>query len=75
MDGEQKWYFKWWTVIAGLLTLGPFAFPLLWKSKDFNLFWKWVLTVTITGITVVLLWSTWKIVAIVLEHFRSLGLI
>lgn len=71
---EQKWYFKWWTVIAALLVLGPFAFPLLWKSKDFNLFWKWVLTIVISVMTVALLWSTWKIVQIVIEQYRSFGL-
>ena len=71
---EDKWYLKWWSVIVGLITLGPFAFPLLWKSKDFNLFWKWFLTVAILAVTAALIWSTWKIVQIMLDQFKLLGL-
>ena len=74
MIDEQKWYLKWWSVIAALLILGPFAFPFLWKSKDFNLFWKLAITIVITAITVGLVWSTWAIVQMMIDQFRAAGL-
>ena len=72
---EERWYFKWWTVFVALIILGPFAFPLLWKSKDFNLFWKFFLTVGFTIITIVMIWGSWKTVEIALKHFKEIGLI
>ena len=74
MSNDQKWYFKWWSVIVLLITLGPFAFPFLWKSKDFNLFWKLAITIVITVITVGLIWSTWAIVQMMIDQFRAAGL-
>ena len=74
MSDEKKWYFKWWSVVVLLIALGPFAFPFLWKSKDFNLFWKLAITVVITAITVGLIWSTWAIVQLMIDQFRAAGL-
>ena len=71
---EKKWYLKWWTVLVLLATLGPFGFPFLWKSKDFSLFWKWFWTIAISVLTIMLCWSTWKLVKFIIEEFRSLGL-
>lgn len=34
-----------------LILLGPFAFPVLWKSPHFNSFWKIVLTLAFTALT------------------------
>ena len=72
---ENRWYFKWWTVIVALVTVGPFGFPLLWQSKDFNSFWKIVLTVIFTVLTVAAVWGSWKTVEIVIARFKEIGLI
>ena len=71
---ETKWYLKWWTVFVWLALLGPFALPFLWKSKDFNLFWKWFLTIAILVLTVVLTWSTFKLVKILIDELKQSGL-
>ena len=71
----QKWYLRWWSVFVWLLTLGPFGFPLLWKSKDFNLFWKWFWTLAITAFTVWLTWGVWKAFQAVLELWKSTGVL
>ena len=70
----QSWYLKWWTVIVLLLTIGPFAFPFLWKSNDFNLFWKVALTVIFVALTIALSWGTWATIKIVIQQFKDLGL-
>jgi hypothetical protein len=69
---RQKWYLRWWGVTMLLAAVGPFAFPALWKSKDFNPASKWFLTLLFTALTIALTWASWKTVEIFLEHFRIL---
>ncbi len=71
---STPWYLKWWTVIVLLLTIGPFGFPFLWKSKEFNLFWKVFLTILFTALTIALSWGTWETVKLVIARFKELGL-
>lgn len=73
-NNSQPWFLKWWTVVVLLLAIGPFAFPFLWKSRDFNLFWKIILTALFVVLTIVLTWGTWETVKIVLQKFKDLGL-
>lgn len=71
----EKWYLRWWSVIIWLATLGPFAIPFLWKSKDFSFFWKWFLTFLVVALTIMLSWGTWKIIKLTIDQFKNLGLI
>ncbi|OGW81783.1 MAG: hypothetical protein A3G33_05735 [Omnitrophica bacterium RIFCSPLOWO2_12_FULL_44_17] len=71
---KQKWYLKWWSVFALLFIFGPFALPALWKSRDFNIFWKWSITISVMGITVWIVWYTWVISKTVLDSFKAAGL-
>ena len=72
-ERREKWYLRWWAVLVLLLTLGPFAFPALWKSKDINLFWKWFCTLAISILTILLTWGTWKTIQVLLNQFREIG--
>ena len=59
---QAKWSESPWVVLPHLfLILGPFALPLLWRSRRFTLVWKSILTVVMLGVTVYLLWSIWLI--------------
>ena len=42
---QVKWYHTKWGVLVILGTIGPLGFYALWKSPEFNLFWKWMLTI------------------------------
>lgn len=70
----QKWYLRWWSVMMWLATIGPFGLPFLWKSKDFNLFWKWFLTFVVVVVTAVCTWGSWKIIQLTIQEFRNAGL-
>jgi succinate dehydrogenase hydrophobic anchor subunit len=70
-----KWYYRLSSVIVALLVFGPLAFPLLWKSPEYNLFWKVLLTVAFTAMAVYLAIATWKIGVSVWNELKSLGLI
>ena len=48
---KVKWYHTKWGVLVILGTIGPFGLYVLWKSPEFNLFWKWGLTILTLLIT------------------------
>jgi hypothetical protein len=55
--GNIKWYHQPVVVLPLLfLVLGPFAFPLLYRSPAFANFWKVVLTI------IVLLYTLWLVI-------------
>lgn len=70
---ETRWYHSVPVVIGALFLLGPFGFPLLWKSPAFNSFWKILLTAATLIATVYLFWGTWKIVDYTVREFKSLS--
>lgn len=70
-----KWYYKKMPVITSLLLVGPFAFPLLWKSSEFSLFWKIFLTGALTFLTVYCVIFTWKAYTAVWDDLKKAGLI
>jgi hypothetical protein len=66
------WESPWLILPLLFLVLGPFAFPLLWRSRQFTLFWKVFLTVLVTGLTVFLLWSAWVVTQQALAPLQKL---
>jgi hypothetical protein len=44
------------------LAIGPFALPLLWRSRCFTPFWKKALTGLVLGLTALLLFLLWLVV-------------
>ena len=70
----EKWYLRWWMVVVWLLTLGPFGFPLLWKSKDISRFWKWFWTIAVSVLTLFLSWSTWTLIKTLINQLKEAGL-
>jgi hypothetical protein len=59
---RPKWSESPWFVLPMLfLAFGPFALPLLWRSRRFTLLWKTILTVFMVGVIVFLLWQIWFI--------------
>lgn len=49
-----------WIVLPMLfLVLGPLGLPMLWRSRQFSVLWKMILTVLVLAITAVVLWAIW----------------
>jgi ribosomal protein L40E len=70
---QPSWSESPWVVLPLLfLILGPFALPLLWRSRRFTLLWKGVLTVITVCVTVFLIWSVWFSVNQALAPLREL---
>lgn len=71
---KTKWFHTVWGVLFLLAALGPFALPCLWKSETFSIFWKWVITISMIFLTIILAWSTWVVIQTTVREFRSAGL-
>jgi hypothetical protein len=70
---QPKWSESPWVVLPLLfLVLGPFALPLLWRSRRFSRAWKSILTVIMSGVTVYLVWCVWFAVQQALVSLREL---
>ena len=75
MQGPQpqdKWYYGLVPVFLGLLFMGPFALPLLWKSSRFNLFWKALLTFLVLASTVWMIRASAEIVNVLLQQIKQI---
>ena len=58
-SGEIAWYHKpAWIAVLALLVLGPLALPLVWRSPAFGTTGRWIATVLILSLTVVIVWQT-----------------
>ncbi len=71
----KQWYYTIPSVIFALLLFGPFAFPLLWRSSQFNKAWKIGLTISVSALTFYLIYVTWYSVAWIFGELKGQGLI
>ncbi len=49
---KTKWYFSRSGIVIALLSVGPFALPLVWLHPDYKRITKVILTVSVIGFTV-----------------------
>lgn len=62
-----------WVVLPVLfLVLGPLGLPMLWRSRQFSLLWKCVLTAVMLGVTAMLVWGIWFVLHQTLSSLHEL---
>ncbi|PIQ85042.1 MAG: hypothetical protein COV74_10615 [Candidatus Omnitrophica bacterium CG11_big_fil_rev_8_21_14_0_20_45_26] len=71
-EKKSKWFYDVWFVILMLLTIGPFAFPLLWKSTKFSRVMKWTLTILFVLLTVGAIWSSIEMVKYIWQRAQEI---
>jgi hypothetical protein len=70
---KSSWVESRATVLVMLfVVLGPLALPLLWRSREFSLPWKIVLTVVMVALTALILYLIWYVIYQSLEPLRRL---
>jgi len=69
---ETKWYFTTSIVVIALLSVGPFALPLVWLHPEYKKTTKIILTIGITILTTATVWITWKLFKALMEHLPDL---
>ena len=71
---KPKMYQSTGALILALLTVGPFAIPLIWTNPRYSKTVKTLLTVGILGVTVWLGWAVYHTMTNTLTQIKSLGL-
>ena len=71
---KPKMYQSTGALILALLTVGPFAIPLIWTNPKYSKTVKILLTVGILGVTVWLGWMVYHTMTRTLEQVREMGL-
>lgn len=66
------WESRWIVLTLLFVVLGPFAIPLLWRSRRFTLLWKNIVTVLAVLQTVLVLWMLWVIMQQLVGPLREL---
>jgi len=62
-----------WLVLAMLfLVLGPLGLPMLWRSRQFSLTWKLILTSIMLAVTVAVVGTIWFVMQQALAPLREL---
>jgi hypothetical protein len=62
-----------WVVLMMLfVVLGPLALPMLWRSRGFSPLWKTLLTLVMVGVTALLLFLMWFVIAKALVPLQQL---
>jgi hypothetical protein len=71
---KPKMYQSTGALILALLTIGPFAIPLIWTNPRYSKTVKTLLTVGILGVTVWLGWAVYHTMTNTLNQIKDLGL-
>ena len=66
------WYFKSGTVILSILTVGPFALPLIWFHPKYGFVKKMVITVIVLVLTYYVSIVTTKAIHSIMEYYKTI---
>ena len=72
---KPKWYFTTTFLVIALLSVGPFALPLLWLNPRYSTSQKILWTVVTAALTWALVVTSVTTFKTVLQQYRELGLI
>ena len=71
--GKPPWSENVWVVLAMLfLGIGPLALPMLWRSRQFSLTWKLMLTLLVLLITALIVAVLWYVFNQMLAPLQSI---
>jgi len=71
---KTKWYYSTSAVVIGLLVLGPFALPLVWRNPKYELITKVIITIVVIGVTIWLCYLMGQMYQRLIERVNALGL-
>jgi len=71
---ETKWYFSTFVVVVGLLSVGPFALPLVWLHPHYKKITKIILTIVIIGFSIWGYFITRDLYINLMQQLKALGL-
>ena len=71
---KTKWYYSTSAVVIGLLFLGPFALPLVWRNPKYEVITKVIITIVVIVVTIWLCYLMGQMYQRLIERVNALGL-
>lgn len=71
---KEKWYYSTSAIVIGLITIGPFVLPLVWKNPKYSITTKSIITIAITALTLVLCYYMGIMIQKSIKSILDLGL-
>ena len=72
-QGNVQWFFKPASLIVSILTVGPFALPLVWFHPTYSKTKKIVVTIVILVLTYVLGAATAKALGSLMDYYKMIS--
>jgi hypothetical protein len=69
---QTKWYHSKYAVVIGLVTLGPFALPMVWSNPRYSVLTKMTLTVLTLAVTALLVAILVVVFVRLMEQIREM---
>jgi len=67
-----KWYYSVTAIVISLITIGPFALPLVWKHPKYKPATKAVITIIVIAVTVLLCWLVADLGRQIIEAYQKI---
>ena len=71
---KTKWYFTTSSIVIALLCFGPLALPLVWLNPRYKTASKFVVTVIVVGVSILLCYLTMNTYLQLTEQIEALGI-
>jgi len=71
---KTKWYYSTSAIVIGLIVVGPFALPLVWKHPKYKVITKAVITIVVIAVTIWLCYLTGQMYQRLIQQINALGL-
>ena len=71
---KTKWYYSTSAIVFGLLVLGPFALPLVWRNPKYKPITKVIITIVVIVVTIWLCYFTGRMYQELINDINALGL-
>jgi len=70
---KTKWYYSTSAAVIGMITLGPFALPLVWKNPKYKVITKVIITIVVIVFTIWLCYLTGHMYQQLMQQINALG--
>ena len=71
---KTKWYYSTSAIVIGLLVVGPFALPLVWKNPKYKVITKVIITIVVIAFTIWLCYLVGHMYQRLIKQVNALGL-
>jgi len=71
---KTKWFFSTPAIVIGLLVVGPFALPLVWKHPKYKVITKVIITIVVIVVTIWICYLMGQMYQRLIKEVNALGL-